>query len=145
MTPCNYNNWTDLPSFCQFPGPERHFRKRSAMELIWRKEDDSASPRNTDPSVVSQTLPLGVTPTWNLNSVFTNMKSVLSHFDKCVLRGTFSISYIKKCGEFKLALISWIDWRVITLAHIFVWSLFSVTEIYVPTCRDRPEIPLFDE
>lgn len=48
-------------------------------------QDDSAFPRNTDPSVVSQTLPWGVTQTGSLNSVSANIKSVLSHFDKCVL------------------------------------------------------------
>lgn len=47
---------------------------------------------------------------------------------------TFSISCFKKCGEFKLTLISWIDWRVITLTHIFVWSLFSVMPMRAEIC-----------
>lgn len=54
-----------FPAFlppCLLPGPERNFKKkRSATAPTWRMEDDSASPRNSDPSVVSQALPWGMT------------------------------------------------------------------------------------
>lgn len=61
----NYNHWTDFLPFCRrVCSPAQSAtskKKRSATAPTWRMEDDSASPRNSDPSVVSQALPWGMT------------------------------------------------------------------------------------
>lgn len=112
-------------------------KRRSATAPTWRMGDDSTSPRNSDPPVVSQTLPWGMTQT-DLKFKFCLHKYVqkVCYLILTSVGGgeTFSISRFKKCGEFKLTLISWIDWWVITLTHIFVWSFFSVTEICEEIC-----------